>query len=76
MDNNDDVVGGTLMNISQDAVQEFQVGTNRFAAELGRSAGSVINVVTRSGGDTPQASAAVLFRDQSWQALARAPRSG
>ena len=69
MDNNDDVVGGTLMNISQDAVQEFQVGTNRFAAELGRSAGSVINVVTRSGGDTPQASAALFLRDQSWQAL-------
>jgi outer membrane receptor protein involved in Fe transport len=69
MDNNDDVVGGPLMNISQDAVQEFQVATNRFAAELGRSAGAVINVVTRSGGDEPHGSAAVFLRDQSWQAL-------
>jgi hypothetical protein len=69
MDDNDDVVGGPLMNISQDAVQEFQVATNRFAAELGRSAGSVINVVTRSGGAVPHGSAAVFFRDQSWQAL-------
>jgi hypothetical protein len=69
MDDNDDVVGGPLMNLSQDAVQEFQVATNRFAAELGRSAGSVINVVTRSGGDMPRASAAVFLRDQSWQAL-------
>jgi hypothetical protein len=69
MDDNDDVVGGPLQNITQDAVQEFQVATNRFAAEFGRSAGSVINVVTRSGGDTPHGTAAVYLRDQSWQAL-------
>ena len=69
MDNNDDVVGGPLQNISQDAVQEFRVATNRFAAELGRSAGSAINVVTRSGGDTLRGSVAAYLRDQSWQAL-------
>jgi hypothetical protein len=69
VDNNDDVVGGPLQNISQDAVQEFQVATNRFSAELGRSASSVINVVTRSGGDTPHGSASLFLRDQSWQAL-------
>ena len=69
MDNNDDVVGGPLQNLSQDAVQEFQVGTSRFAAELGRSAGSVINVVTRSGGDTWRGSAALFLRDAAWQAL-------
>ena len=69
MDDNDDVVGGPLQNVPQDAVQEFQVATNRFAAELGRSAGSVINVVTRSGGDSPHGSAAIFLRDQRWQAL-------
>jgi outer membrane receptor protein involved in Fe transport len=69
MDDNDDVVGGPLQNIAQDAVQEFQVATNRFAAEFGRSAASVINVVTRSGGETPHGSAAIYLRDQSWQAL-------
>jgi hypothetical protein len=69
MDDNDDVVGGPLQNIAQDAVQEFQVATNRFAAEFGRSASSVINVVTRSGGERPSGSAAIYLRDQSWQAL-------
>ena len=69
MDDNDDVVGGPLQNIAQDAVQEFQVATNRFSAEFGRSASSVINVVTRSGGETPHGSAAIYLRNQSWQAL-------
>jgi len=69
MDDNDDVVGGPLQNISQDAVQEFQVATNRFAAEFGRSASSVINVVTRSGSDAPHGSAALYLRDESLQAL-------
>jgi hypothetical protein len=69
MDDNDDVVGGPLQNIPQDAVQEFQVATNRFSAEFGRSAGSVINVVTRSGADVLRGSAAAFLRDQAWQAL-------
>jgi hypothetical protein len=68
MDDNDDVVGGPLQNISQDAVQEFQVATNQFAAELGRSAGSVINVVTKSGGDVVHGSGATFLRDRRLQA--------
>ncbi|MEO8256285.1 MAG: TonB-dependent receptor [Acidobacteriota bacterium] len=69
MDDNDDVVGGPLQNISQDAVQEFQVATGRFTAELGRSAGAVINVVTKSGGEAAHGSAAIYLRDQRWQEL-------
>ena len=35
--------------VSQDAVQEFQVNTNGYAPEIGRAAGGVVNVITKSG---------------------------
>jgi hypothetical protein len=68
-DNNDDVVGGPLLNLPIDAVQEFQIATNRFGADLGRSAASAINIVTRSGTNTTRGTAAIFARDDSWQAL-------
>jgi hypothetical protein len=68
-DNNDDVVGGPLLNLPIDAVQEFQMATSRFGAHLGRSASSVVNVVTRSGSNVHRGTAGLFLRDDAWQAL-------
>src|SRR5262249_18513155 len=49
-DSNDPSVTGSQQPINNpDVVQEIRLVTNQFAAEYGRAAGSVVNIITKSG---------------------------
>jgi hypothetical protein len=45
---NDDA-GGVRLNVSQDAVREFQINRSNYLPELGEASGASINIVTKSG---------------------------
>ncbi len=47
--NNDTFNTGFVLRPPPDAIQEFKILTHSYNAEYGRNAGSVVNVVTRSG---------------------------
>ncbi len=67
-DAGDYISGGTRTTVSQDAVQEFQIITNGFAAEYGRASGGVVNIVTKSGTNATHASAFGFLRNRYIQA--------
>jgi hypothetical protein len=58
-------------NISQDAVQEFQVLSSSYSAEFGRAVGGVVNTVTRSGDNELHGTGFWFFRNQDFNALDR-----
>jgi len=74
MDNNQaffsEAKGRTRLSygISSEAVQEFQVGTSNFSAQYGRSAGGVVNAVTKSGGNDLHGTFFYFIRDDSLNA--------
>ena len=45
----DNSTNGVRSTVSQEAVQEFQIISNSYAAEYGQASGGVINIITRSG---------------------------
>src|SRR5689334_5587264 len=49
MDNNERAIGTMVLRPSMDALAEFRVQTNLYSAELGRTAGGVVNLITKSG---------------------------
>src|SRR2546422_4015957 len=67
-DNTDNSVNASRSTVSQEAVQEFQVVTNSFAPEFGRSSGGVVNVVTKGGSNLIQGNVFGFLRHKSFQA--------
>jgi outer membrane receptor protein involved in Fe transport len=62
------VMGQSEYSLSLETVQEFQVNSNAYSAELGRAAGGVVNVITKSGTDQFQATVFEFYRDKSLNA--------
>src|SRR5712692_6835438 len=60
--------GRAPYQFSTDAVQEFQVNSNSYSAELGRAGGAVINVVTKSGTNDFHGTIFEFYRDRALNA--------
>lgn len=65
IDNKDNTVGGPVMQLPLEAVQEFQISTQRFSAENGRSEGAAINMITKSGTNNYHGSIFGYFRNSA-----------
>jgi carboxypeptidase family protein/TonB-dependent receptor-like protein len=67
-DNRDNVVGGPLLTFTVEGIEEFQVASHQFSAADGRSSGSAVNVVTKSGTNTLKGSGFFMDRDRAMAA--------
>ncbi len=65
----DNSTNGIRSTVSQEAVQEFQIITNGYAAEYGRAAGGVVNIITRSGSNDFHGSVYGFLRNRKIQAV-------
>jgi Carboxypeptidase regulatory-like domain/TonB dependent receptor/TonB-dependent Receptor Plug Domain len=63
--------GQTRFDISPEAIQEFQVNRNSFTAEFGFTAGTAVNIITKSGTNQFHGSGYIFYRSQ--QTSARDP---
>src|SRR5450631_2813543 len=68
-DATDNSTNGVRSTVSQEAVQEFQIITNSYAAEYGRAAGGVVNIITRSGSNAFHGDIYGYLRNRNFQAV-------
>ncbi len=73
-DNTDDTIGGALQNFSIEGVQEFNIQTQQYKAEYGRSTGGVLSVVTKTGSNDFRGSAFAFFRNRSLNGVTESER--
>ncbi len=73
VDNKDNTVGGAVMQLPLEAVQEFQISTQRFSAENGRSQGAAINMITKSGTNNYHGSVFGYFRNSALDTNSKVP---
>jgi hypothetical protein len=64
-DNRDNIVGGAMVGLSVEGVEEFQVATHQFSAADGRSAGAAVTILTKSGTNAVRGSGFFFDRDKA-----------
>ena len=69
IDNKDGTVGGPMMQLPLEAIQEFNISTQRFSAANGRSEGAAVNVLTKSGTNTFHGAIYFFDREAIFNAL-------
>ena len=73
-DNTDDTIGGALQNFSIENVDQFNIQTQNYKAEYGRSSGGVVTVVTKSGTNDVRGSVFAAGRSDTLNALTESER--
>src|SRR5262245_36946740 len=68
IDNNERAIGTVGVKPSIDAIAEVKVQTSMYTAEVGRTAGGVVNIITKSGTNNYHGSAFEFYRNGSFDA--------
>ena len=68
LDNNERFIGTIGVRPSIDAISEVRVLTNNYTADIGRAAGAVVNIITKSGTNTFHGSLYEYIRNDKFNA--------
>ena len=68
IDNNERAIGTVGVKPSIDAIAEIKVQTSMYTAEVGRTAGGVVNIITKSGSNAFHGSAFEFVRNDKFDA--------
>jgi Carboxypeptidase regulatory-like domain/TonB dependent receptor len=69
IDNNERFIGTVIVRPTVDAIQEMKVDSNNFSADQGRSAGGVINILTKSGTNQMHGSSYLFYRNEALDSI-------
>ena len=66
LSNQNELAGGAAAQFNQDTIAEFQVVTTGYKAEFGHASGGVVNVITKSGTNSPHGLVSAYHRNNAF----------